>query len=67
MISIQFSLISRLPATRQRERERGIPGKPNSATTALQSHQAKLALEQAKKERLEIIKNLTTSGITLYI
>jgi hypothetical protein len=30
--------------------------------SAIQSQQAKNALEQQRKERLELIKNLTTSG-----
>jgi hypothetical protein len=32
--------------------------------SAIQSQQAKSALEQQRKERLELIKNLTTSGKT---
>lgn len=59
---IQQTYSVKYPTISQRERERGIIGKPNSVTTALQSQQAKLALEQARKERLEIIKNLTTTG-----
>ena len=44
----------------------GVNGKVVSAAiaSAIQSQQAKSALEQQRKERMELIKNLTTSGAT---